>query len=328
MNILLIAPDTYKYSFDIANSLREKGHIVTLLKDYTKSNLGRITHHISLSLFCKIQNRFFERQINKMDFEIQYDTIFIIRGYCFRKKTILLLRNKYPNAKLYLYQWDPLSISLFDPLALDLFDKCYSFDINDVKKYRELSYKTLFYIPAYNDCETNKVNNQINDIDVSFIGTNHTDRINILYNLIPAIQKNAKTIYIKLCFSKLRFYFLKVINWSLYKNINEDWISFHQIPRKQAQDIFNRSKVVIDIHHPSQNGLSIRVIEVLSKGKKLITTNANIMNEPFYNPNTICVIDRSNIEIEDSFWSNQHYNTFNMDGYSLDNWLKSIIDNL
>ncbi|MGE4514729.1 MAG: hypothetical protein AB7E26_13095, partial [Chryseobacterium sp.] len=53
---------------------------------------------------------------------------------------------------------------------------------------------------------------------------------------------------------------------------------------------------------PFQNGLTIRTFEVLASGKKLITTNSDITNYPFYSPENILVIDRENIQMNPEFF--------------------------
>ena len=45
----------------------------------------------------------------------------------------------------------------------------------------------------------------------------------------------------------------------------------------------------------------MRTFEVLASGKKLITTNASITDEPFFDPQRIRVIDRKNPYIPTSF---------------------------
>src|SRR3546814_2292419 len=49
------------------------------------------------------------------------------------------------------------------------------------------------------------------------------------------------------------------------------------------------SKVLIDVHHGEHQGLSFRVFEALSFGKKLITTNQQIRRYDFYHPNNISI---------------------------------------
>ena len=63
------------------------------------------------------------------------------------------------------------------------------------------------------------------------------------------------------------------------------------------------SFAIFDIEHPLQRGLTIRSIEALGAGKKLITTNKSIVEEDFYNPKNIYILDRESLlEIPLSFF--------------------------
>jgi hypothetical protein len=45
--------------------------------------------------------------------------------------------------------------------------------------------------------------------------------------------------------------------------------------KEEIADLFKSSKVVLDITHPNQKGLTSRTFEALSSGSKLITNNEN-----------------------------------------------------
>ena len=62
------------------------------------------------------------------------------------------------------------------------------------------------------------------------------------------------------------------------------------------------SRAVLDIEHPLQRGLTMRTIETIMMGKKLITTNKHILTSDLYNPSRVCVIDREYPEIPTTFF--------------------------
>src|SRR5690606_2744456 len=69
-------------------------------------------------------------------------------------------------------------------------------------------------------------------------------------------------------------------------HIVEDYISL-----KEVIKYIENSSVLLDIQKENQEGLSFRVFEALGYEKKLITTNKDIVNYDFYNPQNILVID-------------------------------------
>ncbi|MEW6857184.1 hypothetical protein QYR58_03535 [Streptococcus iniae] len=118
------------------------------------------------------------------------------------------------------------------------------------------------------------------------------------------------------------FYFYKIVKKDFLKaNISE--FSF---VKKNSQEIIKTildSKVVLDIQHPNQTGLTMRTIEMIGLNKKIITTNNSIVNYDFYNKNNILIIDRHNIEIDREFFETE-YSALNQDvykKYSLEFWL-------
>jgi hypothetical protein len=66
--------------------------------------------------------------------------------------------------------------------------------------------------------------------------------------------------------------------------------------------LYANSKVVLDINHPNQKGLTMRTFETIGAQRKLITTNEDIKRYSFYNPNNILVINRKNPELNESFF--------------------------
>ena len=85
-------------------------------------------------------------------------------------------------------------------------------------------------------------------------------------------------------------------------------------------------KCVIDIESPTQNGLTMRTIEMIGLKKKLITTNKDIVNYDFYNPNNILVCDRDNFKIDKSFIETPYEELAKeiYEKYSLKGWLLQI----
>ena len=63
---------------------------------------------------------------------------------------------------------------------MNKFDKVLSFDLNDCKKYG-ISYRPLFYSPAFNSNSESIINDKIKkDFIIGFIGTIHSDRLEII----------------------------------------------------------------------------------------------------------------------------------------------------
>ena len=52
----------------------------------------------------------------------------------------------------------------------------------------------------------------------------------------------------------------------------------------------------MDFSHATQTGLSMKVIEAFGAGKKILTTNNSILDNPIYHPDWVQLVDPSHIE--------------------------------
>ena len=84
-------------------------------------------------------------------------------------------------------------------------------------------------------------------------------------------------------------------------NLDHSIITFDHMPRNIYLSQLASTKVMIDVSNKNQTGLAMRVIEALSMGKKVLTSNHYITCEAFYNPNNICIYDPNNPIIPKSF---------------------------
>ena len=100
------------------------------------------------------------------------------------------------------------------------------------------------------------------------------------------------------------------------------------IPFEENQKRMKESKIILDIHKEIQNGLTFRVFEAIGLNKKLITTNKDIINYDFYNPNNIFVWDEKITEIPRNFLDNEYEKLSDeiYKKYSLENWVKTVFN--
>ena len=65
------------------------------------------------------------------------------------------------------------------------------------------------------------------------------------------------------------------------------------IPYEETLAMVSRSKCILEILQRSQAGMTLRTLEAVFLGKKLITNNKDIVHTPIYSPNNIYVIDNN-----------------------------------
>lgn len=295
--ILFFAPAFFGYENKIVNKMVDMGAYVDMYDVRSVSSArNRALLKISSKIFAARSQKYYESIIHKNQ-DKDYDYILIIKCDMTPESILVKFRDVYPNAKLCLYLWD--SIGNIPGVAgkFKYFDTIHSFDPEDCKKYKELKFRPLFYSDEF--CK--KLSIEKLKYDVSFAGTIHSDR----YTVIKAVRKIATNKGLNsywFCYlqSKFIYYFYKVTK----KDFADTKITDFEFEKKDSTEIasiVDQSKIVLDIQHPRQTGLTMRTIEMVGMNKKLITTNASIINYDFYNPNNINVIDRKNVIIDDEF---------------------------
>jgi len=274
--------DFYGYNEDIITQLNELGWNVSWFQDKVDLNnaegvVSKILPKYKENKFDKYFSNCLEKVKNK-----KFDLILIIFGALFLKKEhLLLLREKFEDTKIVYYSWD--SVRNF-PAIKELFeysDVSYTFDHNDAEKYR-VNFLPLFYSKCSSDSPEVKY-------DVSTVMSFFAEKTSSLIDVINRLPPDCKSfIYLRIR-TKRYLWKLKYLNKDKVKSL-EQYFKLDSMPREEVLKIFSESKAVIDCPLPNQNGLTMRTFEVLSMGRKLITSNSSIKNYDFYCKDNILIM--------------------------------------
>lgn len=280
-----------------------------LFNDYKYKNKSeKILNFISKSIFNinlkkKWASKFYVNQIKPTD---QFDYVLIISPDYLLNNELEYITSK--AKKSIVYYWDSFKLIGRYERTLPFFDVKFSFEPKDVEKYN-MQLLTNFYFDTQS---SNK-----NRIDAYYIG-NFDKRISTIEKITSLLIKNGLKPEI----------FIKVKSNTKTENYSKN-IKFitEFIPFEENQKRMKESKIILDIHKEIQNGLTFRVFEAIGLNKKLITTNKDIINYDFYNPNNIFVWNENLTEIPKDFLEKEYeklpdaiYNK-----YSLENWVKTIL---
>lgn len=324
--ILFICIEFYEYHINIQKKLESLGaqvdYFPPLPKSKTYQNIRRLFK--KFGFFNKI-NKIIQIQYENNIFEkIQsqsYDYFLLIGGKHLSSSFLPKLKNIQKNTIFLKYMWDP--IVFFDNFndTFHFFDKVLSFDPNDCKNDNRLTYLPLFYLDEFNR-NTIGINE---DIDILFVGNYHSDRANVINNIKKEALKYNLKFYIYLYMPYIVWLKLKIFKKDSLFLIDKSDIKFTPLIKEDLLNLIQRSKSVLDVHIPTQSGLTIRTFESIKSGKKLITTNDSIKDEVFFNSNCIHIIDRGNIFLKPDFFNNKcSYKIELIMQYSLENWLLNI----
>lgn len=317
-DILFIAPDYYGFDEVIYRGL----------KNFTGANVFKATSAYTerykyKNFSEKCQNFFMKIMLNKnlktlkrekifldiINYKDRYDLIIINRPDILKRETLLYLKNK--ADKMVAIYWDSMDKIEGQKETIPYFDICYSFDEQDCKKYG-LVKNNNFYIEL--DTESYTV-----DKDVLFYGT-EDKRVSGLNNILEYL--NHQNI-----FAKAILYNHKSEDLVAHPKFRNIIVTNKLVMFKDSYKVNLSTKIILDLSHPNQSGLSFRPFEAMALRKKLITTNKSIKTYDFYNTNNIFIIeDTDNINIPRSFFD-LPYNDIPkdiLDKYSLENWIKNI----
>ena len=313
-HILFVSPAFYNYPQSIANTLEAMGAQVTFLTErphrfyYFSSFLNKISFKL-LQAYCLF---FLKHKLATLNGNFDY--FFLLRGETMSVDVLETLRNRYPDATFIYYNWDSVTNNANALKIYNCFDVSYSFDPADCAAYPCFRYQPTFFVPNF---QTDSPPAET-DIDLLFVGMNHTDREAILGQLAEQAHGQNRTAHVHLLTKPWLLLFFRLTNRKTLP-----LFSTNVLTTPQVRGLMARCRALIDIHHPGQSGLTLRTFEILAMGKKLITTNEFIRAEPFYNPNRILVIDRRDPQLDPQFFSRPN-DPVDLSAYSLRAWVEAV----
>ncbi len=258
---------------------------------------GKIAGRLHIKLYERVLEKYYCNAFDSLN--KKYDYILVIRGEYTPYNAIKYMREKNPEAKLILYMWDSIRFNHGIESKWELFDKVYTFDRKDYQEHSDrIGFVPLYYCEEYIqglDKETEI------EYDIAFIGTAHGDRAKIVNYVESECRTRGLRMYKYLYCPHLLVYIYNKIRNKDYRNVHRSDLYFKIKPQKEIYSIYNKAKCVLDIEIRNQTGLTMRTIDILGLKKKLITTNHDIVNYDFYNPNNVLIIDRDNLNIDYHF---------------------------
>jgi hypothetical protein len=322
--ILFFAPKFFGYEVAIANKLKELGADVMHFDERPKNNfLTKSLIRIDRNIIKRTITQYYKNILSQTQ-QQQFDFVFVVNLEAMTPEIVELLRKQQPQARFILYMWDSIKNKKPAQLAFKLFDWCYSFDKNDASTLPNVNFRPLFFIDEF---DSKKWNNKTSLLyDLCFIGTVHSDR----YNLVKSVNKQADSLGLKTYFylyfhNKILFFYKKLRDIKFY-NARFSEFEFNPISAVDLAQKIKESGAVLDVQHPHQTGLTMRTLEMLGASKKLVTTNTNIVEYDFFNPQNIAVINRDTPKIDASFFKTDFAEVDDniRERYSIRGWLLEI----
>lgn len=339
-NVLLICPLFYEYHTIIHENLLKKGANVTFIENKQFPGLPKSSNNI-IDALQRITSRrkllAYQNNILNDIVTLKFDYIIVICGFSITPHFMSRIRQSNKNALCILYLWDSFDVWDYSNL-LPSFDRVLSFDRLDTQRYSQ-----MIYLPLFHSVESTNVNLKPTQIKYDLLYTASVNfatrvRLEVLEYVSRYMEKHSLAYFIWLYQAESKrhilgrmFYYLRGIAFTKYINklkklikknigIKDSFLSFEEI-----NDLMDQSNVILDISLPAQSGMTMRTIEALAAGKKLLTSNEFIKREHFYNENVIMVLPCKDEERLRLFLTKREYDHIDMSSLHVKNWLDKLI---
>ncbi len=210
------------------------------------------------------------------------------------------------NKRIIYWCWNPLkrdSLRGWVPKEVEL----WSFSKNDCSKY-DLRYNTQFFFDCIAqeaaECRKQGLSQRPRAL---FLGRDK-GRLSILEELKERLEKEGVVVDLRITRpieGRLGFFREKLM------------------PYRKVINLVKKVDILLDYTKVPESGPSLRAMEALFFGKKLITNNLEILDSDFYNPANIYVLDRDSRSFKDFIdCPLEPVDPDIRDKYLLSNWLK------
>lgn len=312
MKILLISSYIFGYMDFAVEEMKRQGHEVEVfyfenesLDFQYKSIIHKARGGISKLMGNNAKKNYREKSLKSKLKNECFDFTLMIHGQYLNDETHQFLKSI--TKKYVAYFFDSLTKMPEQKKIIHHFDKVFSYEPQDCERYG-FEFITNF-IPSTD------FKSDIKDFSVFNISTKD-HRLPILKNLVKYFEKN-------------NINFLFVLYTKKIKTLPSFEISPKKLDFNEIGKYLKEAACLIDIQRNDQKGLSFRPYEALGNNKKLITTNEDIQNYDFYDPNNILIIDSENIQIPREFLETDYKPLSKevYEKYTLRNWVKKILSN-
>lgn len=270
--LLYIGVGFRNYDEQIVKELSKRYDVVYInSKDYDQHH--RVLYKLARK-YCKIWlEKLCARNIMREICEkaVNIDKIFVVKGEHLTGEHIDYIKKHNKIKQSVLYLWDKWSMHENIDTIKSHFDDIYSFDTKDCAE-KGVKLRPLFYFEDKIKHNANKT------IDVSFVGNNHSRRYEFLKRVKRICKENELKYKFCLLIGKVEYTKFTFFPFFRSKYAREDAEMYYEsgVSYEEYVDIISKSRIVLDIPFDGQCGLTMRTIESLAMGAKLITTNKSI----------------------------------------------------
>lgn len=315
MKILLIAPAFYDYHDKIVAEAVHQGHEVVFFAERPARLVYSGSKKMPLALRERIYSIYLRKILNRIAGQ-RFDRVLLIRGEIVRPWFIEELRAAQPDCRFVMYQWDSQRVVDFSAI-LPMFDVTLTFDSGDAERLN-LRYLPLFYVRDYRiDPDSRSAVH-----DLTFVGSYHDERYETFKAVRSVCEANGIVLASYIYIAWIDYVKLKLTGKRAPARAD---VSFAKLSQQDIVERYRRAASILDIENNKQIGLTMRTFEALATGRNLITTNQVTQRMLPELASRIVTLHRGAIALTREQTRQRNADTFELDKYSIDTWLKTLL---
>ena len=312
-NILVVCPQFYDYQKLIKDELEQRYDKVYVFSEYPLGSPTRYFAVAKIPGLSKLLWRLYVRRIVNLCNAVKFDKILIIRGRLLPERLIAFLSRL--QCEIIHYQWDSVSNNPNALIISKYASRNFTFDMKDVQMHSEFQYLPLFY--CWNGIGNNT--NHSKASGVLYLGSWSYERLRLIKEVSSNCTQYGIDINIHLMMSIGEF----IERWTKISKDLYQYIRFKTVKRDEYYRMMKECIAVFDAPNKRQVGSSMRTIEALSLGKKVITTNMHVVNEAFFNESNFLLWPSQKDSLKD-FINTPFITDSSNKVYSLKQWLNQM----
>lgn len=277
--ILLIGINYHSYTAEIVAELSAQGHEVRFHDIQPAYPWLKVLRKFAPQRYVPALDRY-HAGILDAERGRSYDLVIFIQVHQMSAGKLAAFRQVFRSAEFVLYNWDAVTNHDYRPY-LPCFDRVYTFDPEDAKALG-LCYLPLFCIRAFLGLHRRDLTGQT----VYTVGNIVNPK---RYEAIHAFKRYCKEQQIG--FKSFMACSTHAVSLLLRHGHLPLDVSLRQIRQSAFVDMIETASAVFDFANHRQAGYTMRTIENLCAGKKIITNNPAIRGEDFYSEDRIHVFD-------------------------------------
>jgi len=284
--MLIIGPLFFSYTESISKEINRRGvQCFTFNEIHSNSVFVKIVYRLNLNFLLKEKIKLHREKAYRFIDDNRISDVLFISPEVISEDFLLEVKK---NTRVHLYMWDGFKNKKNALSVLRYFNTKSSFDMFDCQ-HHGMNYIPLFAESEYCAKSVKRI------YDMSFCGTIHSDRPSWIGMLLEYAKEKRLRIGLFLYYYSPSLLFIRLALNKCYFNLFSK-VSYDSFSKKDIANLFRRSRVVVDLTHPNQNGFTSRTFEALRTGSKLATNNKNckILEKEF--PSRIFLLEKNNFQ--------------------------------